>query len=165
MTVPEPGGRYCVVRTRTLFGWVIRMATHSEFDHAIVLRGDGTCVEATPRDVRVAPLSEYAGFTMAANTAEAMTGAQRETVLTTAMSFVGAEYAWDEIAAIALSELGLHWQILLRLLRAQRALICSVLVAKCGAAAGLDWLGAAGDIALVTPADLARRAGMRPYRA
>ena len=161
MSLPEPGGRYGCVATKTFLGWVIRRATRSWADHAFVFLDDATCVEATPYDVRVAPLREYAGCQMQADTAEAMTGSQRAAVLAQAQSYVGREYAFDDLVVIALGELGWHWQILIRLMGKQRALICSQMVALCGQAAGMDW-ACGKDPALVTPADLARRAGMRP---
>lgn len=164
MTLPEPAGRYGVVHTGTLLGWVICKATKSWADHAFVLTGEGTVIEATPYDVREAPLSEYAGRQVQANTAEPMTDAQRAAVAETARSYLGREYNWADLGVIGLAELGLHWQILIRLMGGSKALICSQLVALCGKAAGLDWCGVKADPSQVTPADLARRAGMRPYK-
>ena len=153
-------GRYGVVRTRTFMGWVIRQATKSDYDHAFIFAGDTTVIEATPYDVRVAEITEYAGMPVSANTAEDMTAAQRSAVLKVALSYVGREYNWADLAVIGLGELGWHWQILLRLMRADKALICSELVALCGQAAGMDW-ACGKDPSQVTPADLSRRAGMR----
>lgn len=161
MTSVEPG-RYGVVRTRGFLGWVIRRATKSPYDHAFLFAGVGNLIEATPYDVRLAPVTGYTGALMAASTAEPMTAEQRAAVVAKALSYLGTEYGWDDLAVIALSELGLHWRLLIRAMGAQRALICSQLVAICGQAAGMDWQCGKESPALVTPADLARRAGVRP---
>lgn len=161
MSLPEPGCYVCV-RTGGLFGWIIRRATKSPYDHAAVVVDDGIVVEATPYDVRTSPLARYQGAQVCADTGEDLTPAQRAVITAKALSFIGAEYDWATIAVIGLGQLGLHWRILLRLTGGKRALICSQLVALCGQAAGLDWQCGKASPALVTPADLARRPGVAP---
>lgn len=164
MPVPEPG-RYGVVRTPGLIGWLIRQATHSWANHAFVVGADGTVIEADPRGgVRVAPLAQYAGMRMAVNSGEPMTDAQRAAVLAQAEAMVGYRYGLVDIGALALSSVGLSWRWLFKLIGLdRRAVICSQLVADCGKAAGLDWQCSKEFCDEVTPGLLAARPGMQPY--
>lgn len=159
----EPG-RYLVLRTRAFAGFLVRLATHSPYDHCAIVGPDGTIIEATPRrGVHVSPLSTYTGCMAAANVAELVTPAQREAVLTAAGRYLGEGYNWPAIGWDALAELGWHWRLLLRVCGADKRLICSQLVAQAGADAGLvSWLCGKDSAAAVRPADLARRPGVKP---
>lgn len=166
---PEPtglrAGNYVAVRTGGWLAWIIRMATHSAVNHAFLVTGDGGIIEATPQGgVRRGTLSEYAGCLAVANTGEIMTGAERKAVVAKAESLLNAPYNFIDLAAIGLSDLGWHWKLLLRIARADKALICSQLVCEAGEAATppLPWLCGKTDASQVTPADLARRPGVEP---
>ncbi len=161
--MPLQAGDYVVVDTGTLFGWLIRLFTRSKYDHAFIWNGDGTITEATIRGVRVDSPAQYAGHLAAANTGEALTGAQRATIVATARGFAGDEYGFGDIAVIALRLLGFRWGWLRRIADDRDALICSELVCEAGLAAGLaSWQCGEPDPAYVTPADLAKRPGVGP---
>lgn len=158
----EPGN-YVVVRTGSLFGWLIRAFTRSPYDHAFVYVGGGQIVEATAWGVRLDKLALYTGAKAAANTGEPMTTAQRDAVVASARATVGREYNWPDIPVIGLRLLGFKWGWLRRVANDRDADICSEDVAKAGVAAGLtSWLCGHADPAFVTPADLARRPGVVP---
>ena len=116
-------------------------------------------IEATPEGVRISRGDEYAGRLAAANTGEYMTPMQEQAVIATAESLTGELYNWPDLAAIALARLGWGWRWLLRLVKADRLLICTQLVVAAGKAAGMNW-SCNKDPALITPGDLARRPGM-----
>jgi uncharacterized protein YycO len=159
---PLQPGNYVCVQTGSLFGRLIRAFTRSPYDHAFIYCGNGQIVEATARGVRLDSLSLYAGARAVANTGEAMTDAQRATVVAAARSTAGREYNFADITVIALRLLGFRWKWLKRAADDRDADICSEDVCEAGAAAGLDWQCGEPDPAFVTPADLARRPGVVP---
>jgi uncharacterized protein YycO len=156
-------GSYLCVQTASVFGWFIREATRSEVDHTVLAIGDGQIVEATdPGGVVVSPITKYAGRYAVACT-DVMTARQRDTVVRSAMSAVGSEYNFATIGYQALSDLaGWHWAVLLHAAKRGHVFDCSQLAAWCGQQAHLDWMCGASDVALVTPAALARRPGVVP---
>jgi hypothetical protein len=163
-----PIGCYGCTSTKGLLGWVIRRSTGSAYNHAFIFLGDGSVIEASaPEGVRIRPLAEYTSQRMVANTIETMNSSERAAVVSKARELLAAHdtYNWDDLGAIGLQELGIHWRLLLGLLRGgKKALICSEFVALCGAAAGLNWRCGRDDPLYVTPADLARRPQVRVVR-
>ena len=157
-------GRYVVVRTSGWLAWLIRRATRSPYNHVFLVTGDGTIIEATPRGVHAGQLSAYAGHLAAANILEPMTSAESEAVAAMAETLIGDGYNFPDLLAIGLADIGWHWRLLLRIAKADRLLICSQLVAECGAAAipPMPWLCGRQDASQVTPADLASRAFVQP---
>lgn len=164
---PSPwpaAGLYFVVQTHGFVPWVIRRATRSPYDHAgIIVDNAGTIIEAEPGGVRLGHLWEYKGCRIAINTGEDVTVAQRTTVADVARAMVGIPYGDLQIADDGLECLGWHWRWLAKRAGADHEVVCSQLVAMAGQAAGLDWLGGAATVAEVTPAMLARRAGVTPF--
>lgn len=156
-------GLYGVVKTSGLVPWVIRRATHSQFDHAFVVLEDGAVVEAEPAGVRLGHLSEYYGCRIAINSAEEMSVEQRATVVATAKAMIGKPYGDLQIIDDGLESLGWHWRWLLKRASGDGEVVCSQLVAIAGQAAGLDWRGGADSATETTPAMLARRPGMTPW--
>lgn len=158
-------GLYFVVKTHGFVPWVIRMATRSQYDHAgIITDPDGGIIEAEPGGVRTGNLSEYAGCRIAVNSGEDTTAAQRAAVVAAAQLMLGDHYNAAAIADDGLETLGWHWRWLAKLAAGDGEVVCSQLVAAAGQAAGLDWRGGAATTAEVTPAMLARRPGMQPWR-
>lgn len=158
MPSPLPG-TYACVRTRGLYPWLIRVGTRSKYDHAFIICDDGQIIEAQPGGARWAQLSDYDGELVVFDTAEPMTQAQRIAVVSKAITLLGTPYGWTDIARLALRCLGLQWGWLTKAADNERAMICSQLVAACGAAAGLDWQCGREAPAAVTPGDLAHRIG------
>jgi uncharacterized protein YycO len=157
----EPG-RYVCVRTGGWLAWLIRVSCRSPYNHAVIVTGDGTIIEARPEGVREGTVSEYAGSPACANLAEPMTQAQRDAAVAKARALLGAGYNYPALVSIGLADIGWHWRWLIRLAGADKMLICSQLVSDCGAAAGLDWGCGKTGTSQVTPADLARRPGVIP---
>ena len=153
-------GSYCVVRTRGLFGYIIRAFTASTVDHAFVVLGGGLIAEATVYGCKVDGIAQYQGQTMFTDVGDRISASQRSQICKQARSYAGREYGWSDIALIGLRRLGLRAGWLRRVLRDRDALICSELVCVAGTAGGQNWFCGTGDAALVTPAELARRPGM-----
>lgn len=158
----EPG-QYMCVRTASPFGFMIRLFTQSQYDHAFIVLGPHQVAEATIRGVRVDALAKYAGHLAIAST-DALTPQQQAKVCATARSFAGREYNWRDIAILALRRAGARWGWLLRAADDRDALICSELVAVAGMSATppLDWMCSKAAPEYVTPADLASRPGTVP---
>lgn len=159
----QPGSYLCV-RTGSLFGFLVRLFTRSQFDHAFVYLGGGEIAEATVWGSRIDALASYSGALAVANSAEVMTAPERQDVCAKARSLAGEEYGWGTILVISLRLLGVRWGWLLRFADDRDAVICSELVAESGQAAGVDWLCGESEAALVTPAELAERRVMRSVK-
>jgi hypothetical protein len=154
-------GSYICLRTGSPLGFLVRMFTGSQYDHTILVTGPGEIIQATVKGVKKGLLSQFRGCLAVANTAEEMTALQRVTVVKAAERYDGDEYAFGGIIVIGLRKLGLRWAWLLKASADKGAVFCSELAALGGQAAGLDWLCGTGDPALVTPATLAVRPGVR----
>lgn len=159
-----PAGLYGVVKTRGLIPWIIRRATRGQFDHAFVILEDGAIIEAEPGGVKIGHLSEYYRNQVAINSDEEITVQQRAVVVATARAMVGKPYNDLAIADDGLESFGWHWRRLLKWASGDGEVVCSQLVAIAGQAAGLDWRGGAATATETTPAMLARRPGMQPWR-
>jgi uncharacterized protein YycO len=152
-------GSYGCVRTGGWQAWLIRVGTRSKFNHAfVVMTSDGHIIEADPGGARWARISDYGNDCKVFDTAEELTEEQRTKICFKAELLLGTPYGWLDIARLALRCLGLRWRWLTRRADEERAMICSQLVAACGAAAGVDWLCGREAPAAVTPGDLAAHA-------
>lgn len=160
LTSEVEAGRYICVKTRSPFGWVIRVFTRSLFDHALINLGNGDIAEATVTGVRIDRLDSYRGQPACANTAEPMTGAQRAAVCVKARSFAGMEYGWGTVMLIGLRSMGARSRWLTRMLTDRDALICSQMVCLSSAPQGPDWQCGEMSPEFVEPAGLARRPGV-----
>ena len=162
MTAIEPG-RYVCVATPDPVGWLIRRITHSSVNHVFIVTGPGEIIEARPRGgVCRGTLAEYAGRYAVANTAEAMTQAQRIASAAEAEKQLRTGYNFWADADIGLEDLGWHWRLLARIARVDKRLMCSQMTVACGKAAGLDWMCGKATADQVSPGDLANRPGVEP---
>ena len=159
----EPG-RYICLKTPGWMAWLIRASTRSQFNHVVIAGPDGQIAEATLRGVHLGQLSQYAGYTACANVNEPMTAEQGMEVWAAAEAMVGEPYAYPELLAIGLADLGWHWNLLFQVLGKPPWRICSQLVALAGKAATppLQWDCNDRYSDQVTPAALARRPGVVP---
>ena len=158
-------GSYCCVRTKGPFGLLIRTFTRSLVDHAFINLGHGMIAEATPWGVQVNSIDRYHGQPMFTDAGDVLTTQQRLEVCDKARSFTGREYGWGAILLITLRLMGGRSPRVTRLLSDQDAVICSQLVAECGAAVGVDsWLCGRENAEFVEPADLLLRRGMERVR-
>lgn len=154
-------GTYVCVDTPGFFSKVIELGTHSRVAHAAVITGaDGAIVEAEPGGARLANLSEYKGRYVLVSPVEESTPEQRQIIVDAALHMVGVPYNDLAIVDDGLESLGIVWQWLAKAASSDHQLICSQIVASCGAVAGLDWMCGKKLTSEVTPGDLARRPGV-----
>lgn len=158
-----PLGSYVVVHCTGLIPDLISIGTRSWANHALVVTDDrGECVEAEPGGARRGHLSEYVGHRLA-YCAEGTPG-QRLIVAQTALASIGTPYEDLAILDDGLRVVGLPWRALDGFIqRHGHGMVCSTLVAYCGAAASLDWSCGRPNLAAVTPGDLERRPGVVPF--
>lgn len=165
----EPGD-IGVVRTGTLFGLLIRLATRSEYNHAFVVIDKGLITEAAMHGVTVTPLSKYThSDVMSSNGCFKISGPERQIIVTKALSLVGRGYNFLDILSIAILQIGwverrvrLHEEgFLLRWVRhrveSSRRLICSQDADETYRLAGLHIFDDGRIPMDVTPGDLAFR--------
>jgi cell wall-associated NlpC family hydrolase len=155
--IPRPGD-YIVVRTHGVIATLSCWITRSRFNHAAIVIENGQVIEAEPGGVRIRPLSEYDGHLMLANTAEPTLAEERAQVVEFARSAIARPYAYAADLVDGLEHLGLRWRFLGRFTEGRRAVMCSMLVADAGDAAGLTgWQCGKASAAEVVPGDLAAR--------
>lgn len=156
-------GRYICVKTSSIFGRVICIATRSEFDHtAIVIPGQKIVEATTNAGVVISPLAKYAGHHAVVCT-DPMTAREKASVSQAALSLVGDRYNFSTIEYQALADLtGWHWAALLIAARGGHVFDCSQTAAYCGARAGLDWMCGQAEQCLVSPGMLAARPTVAP---
>lgn len=128
-------GQFAVTATSGITARLIRWATRSTVNHAILCIGDdGQCVEATPHGVRTTNATTYP---RAVWSDEHLTDDQATTITTYGTSHVGEEYGWITIIAITLELAHIKPRWLLRRLREPGSVICSELVERAYSAAGI----------------------------
>ena len=142
--MPVAAGQFAVTATPGFVGWLIRWATRSTVNHAVLCVGDtGECVEAQPHGVRMVKADAYPH---AIWSNEPLTPHQVGTIAGWGLAHVGERYGWITIAAIVLELAHIKPRWLLRELREPGSLICSELVARAYQAAGItlvptEWIG------------------------
>lgn len=128
-------GQFAVTATSGIAARLIRWATRSTVNHAILCVGDGgECVEATPRGVKTTNASAYP---RAIWSDEDITDDQTTAICRYGTTHLGEEYGWVTIAAIVLELAHIKPRWLLRWLRDPDSVICSELVARAYDAAGI----------------------------
>lgn len=92
--------RYAVVRTNGWAAWVIRTATRSEFNHALVVRQNGVTIEAQPGGLTRYShgIDSYPGAVFS----QPVTGVAAEQIWQWSVDHLGVGYGWLDIFAIAL---------------------------------------------------------------
>lgn len=156
-----PGvGAFGLVDNAGLLPAAIRLCTRSPWSHAFVVISGGRTVEAGAGGAFIGQLSDHDDARhLAFNTGETLTDVQRAAIELEALELVGTPYGFLDIAGLAVASWTGHAPgFIVRRVKAERALICSQLVARCYfLGAGMDLAGGRPD-ALVTPGDL----GLRP---
>ena len=152
---PRPGN-YGVVKTNGFFGWLIRLGTFSRWNHCFIYIDKGFIIGADPTGVKQSPLSNYKD--VAWNQHEALTEAQRKTIVNAAVDAIGKPYNFFTIAVLAFRILGLKVLAnlpLIKRLASKNGFICSELVEECYSKAGINLVDKPDY--LVVPGDLAER--------
>ena len=159
-------GTYFVVRTSGLAGQIIRLGTRSQVNHAgIVLDTDGTTVEAQPGGAVIGHLRRYRRHLVIVNDLETIPDSTRALICDQARAMVGTPYSWLDIAALALTSLGLRWAWLARRVSRTDRLICSQLADLAYERAGLHMYQDGRLPSAVTPGDLLLRIAQHPWSA
>lgn len=159
--MPFIPGTYTCVSAPGFGPKIIEFGTHSRVSHAAVITGtDGAMVEAEPGGARLGNINEYKGRYILLSAAEESTPEQRQIVVDAALHMVGVPYNDLGIIDDGLESLGIVWKWLAKAASSDHKLICSQIVASCGAVAGLGWMCGKKYPSEVTPADLGRRPGM-----
>jgi hypothetical protein len=103
--MPNPGD-FMVVATNGWVARVIRILTRSKWNHAAIFIGDGQIIEADPSGVQIADLSNYDGLPILWSDLR-LPPAQATLVVAAARAQLGLEYGFLDVAAIALSTIGI----------------------------------------------------------
>lgn len=146
-------GDILLVRTATLWGWLIRLVTRSEWSHVALYIGDGMIAEIDAfQGAHVSPLA-YDRYQVLRH--PAMTEEQAAVAVAWCRGQVGAMYDWGVIVEIGLRIVyGLHACI-----DSGRRYICTELVLEAYRAADIDL--APGCDAL-TPGEFSELPGLEP---
>lgn len=151
-------GHFVVVRTSGTLAWVIRLFTRSQVNHAAVFVGDGRYVEARLRGARVADLAgvlhgAQPPFVLVESRFD-LTSDEQDAVAKAALALVGTPYNFLDILALGFMCMGLRWSWLVNRAEREDRLICSQLVDRAYANAGLDLFTDGRPDGSVTPGDL-----------
>lgn len=150
-------GQFGVVRTHTTMGWIIRLFTRSQVSHAYLYVDEHHVIEATwngavinssPKFEKEAPGELHPVSNLA------LSPAQRERVVAAARELAGTPYGFRDIAALALVHWGVPWRWAARVVGDDKGLICSQLVDRCYANAGIHLYDDGRADGSVTPGDL-----------
>lgn len=123
---------------------------------------DDRIIQAEPGGARWARLDDYQTDSKVF-ASDDLTDEQRQQIMAKAVVLLGTPYGWTDILRLSLRCMGLQWAWLTRAADNERAMICSQLVAACGAAARVDWDCGRQTSAAVTPGDLAQRAAAQTH--
>lgn len=145
-------GQFGVVRTNGIAGWVIRLGTRSQVNHAFVVVSDhGAIVEAQPGGARISHLSKYPDAILSHYD---LTHGAQVRIANAALDLKGTPYNWLDIAAITLLSLGFRFRWLQNRAQSSKTLICSQLVDRAYTNAGLHLYADGRPDGQVTPGDL-----------
>lgn len=142
-------GQFAVVRTNSPVAWLIRLATRSQVNHAVICVSDGRVVEAQPGGARFGNIPAGAVWSHFP-----LTDAQAIAVAEAAQDLVDTPYGFLDIAALALVSLGIQWRWAKRIAKSDKGLICSQLVDRAYRNAGIHLYTDGRDDGSVTPGDL-----------
>jgi hypothetical protein len=123
--------------------------------HAFVVVGDQV-VEAMPSGARLAPLANYMGRPDVIFSNVALTEQQQFVIAENALALIGTPYGFLDYVALALNVWGIRPKRLREYIARGDRLICSALVDRCFAHAGLHLFPDGRDYGAVTPGDLYR---------
>lgn len=150
--IPRPGD-YGVVKTKTIYGLVIRLFTFSRLNHAFIYIGAGHIIEANLSGVECKPLHYDK---VAWNKNDELTMEQRRDIVQKALNLVGKPYSFLTILLIVFRIFGikpLSDSKFMRRLAEKEGYICSELVTECYTESGFpvsnkpDYLTVPGDLA------------------
>ena len=162
--INEPGiGDFGLTQIAGAGGAVVRVGQwmlgdgFSEFEHAFVYVGNGSVIEAEPGGARIRSLAEYETFTVQWSSEKIqLTDAQRAAVVDSANGLLGTPYSFLDYCALAAHRLGLKPldALIKGRVESSRHLICSQLVDRIYADAGVHLFNDGRWPGYVTPGDL-----------
>lgn len=167
MTVPQPmPGDFAVTTVKGQVGFLISLGERllgsrwGHWDHAFVYVGDGQLVEAEPGGARLAGLDEYQGRPLLWSTGRVeLTDEQRASIVAAARARIGTPYSALDYLAIAAHRFHLPIPGLRKYIASTGHEICSALVDRVYADAGVHLYADGRWEGYVTPADLAALIG------
>lgn len=144
MTTPQPGD-FGLVSIKGGVGLLIRFGQwlngdgFADYEHAFIYIGDGKIIEAEPGGACESDLSEYDGRRIIWSTDTIpLTEAQRAVIVQAAKDDLGTPYSFLDYLAIACYRLGLRHPGVAKRVISSKHLICSQLVSKDFALAGVE---------------------------
>lgn len=146
-------GQFGVVRTTGFVAAMIRLFTRSQVNHAYIYISEDHIVEAESYGAVTSKASKYDGAVKAESNWWFVPGEAAD-ISREAQKLLGRPYGFLDIAAIALSLLGLRCKWLLRRIESSRTLICSQLVDRAYHNSGVPLYTDGRPDGLVTPGDL-----------
>jgi len=161
--MPEPlqPGDLVVVRTSGYFlPWAIRVMTFSRYNHVICYVGlvDGvpTVIEAKPEGVVKSPLSDYDGCERV-ETHFPLSDHQRSAAVFYWFDQANkkTKYGWFDIAALAITRVGIRPKWLVRRAEDDSRMVCSQLAAYGYDVAGYQFFSPPRNPWFISPGDLA----------
>lgn len=161
MTEPLPGDFFVTPtygsRLDRFLAFLIRWGTNSPVNHAGIFLGNGQIIEAEPGGARIST-GFYDNCTWSTGHI-ALTGDQRIRIVTAAKIERGVGYSWLDIVAIALAQKRLGARInsrswVAKRISSDKTLICSELVDRVYALAGVHLFEDGRLPGLVSPGDL-----------
>src|SRR5260221_5469305 len=167
MTGPSPGDFAVVSAGGTagkLVAWGERLngSAFSQYQHAFIYVGLGKVIQAEPTGACIRPLTGHTRELWSTGIIT-LTGTQRAAIVNTAHRYAAAktDYSFLDYLALAAHRFripvpGLRW-----LIRRTRHMICSQLVDRCYADAGIHLFADVWE-GYVTPADLAQLLSVTP---
>ena len=146
-------GDFGVVRTGGWAGRLIRWATRSPVNHAVLYVGGGQIVEGEPNGAALSPVSRYGNRVEWANWP--LTPTQRGVIAQWGRAHVGTPYSWLDCLEIGLVDrFGWAPGWMRSRLRSNRTLMCSQLVTAAYDAAGVHLFDDGRPAGGVSPGDL-----------
>ena len=126
----------------------------TQYQHAFIYMGDRRIVEAEPGGARERLLQGYGSIVWSTGKIP-LTAAQRGKIVAAAAGYIGTPYSWLDYVALALHRLHVPAPGLRAFIGSTHSMICSELVDRAYADAGVHLFADGRWPGYVTPADLA----------
>lgn len=157
-------GTFGLTRGSDFVGAAIRLLTRSQVNHAVIIVEPD---EQGPRYVEAqakgAVITRGTPKVLVQNDLQPLTDEQRKALSDAALALVGTPYGFMDIVSLALVCLGLRWRWLMNRVQREDRLICSQLVDRAYADAGIQLFNDGRPDSTVTPGDLLIYVAQHPW--
>lgn len=145
-------------------GAAIRLLTRSQVNHAlIIVEPDEHGPRYVEAQAKGAVITRGIPRVLAQNDLQPLTDEQRKALSDAALSLVGTPYGFMDIVALGLACLGFRWRWLMNRVQREDRLICSQLVDRAYANAGIHLFNDGRPDSTVTPGDLLIYVAQHPW--